>query len=313
MGKVKIAISKGLATQHPVKLIGIVALGALILGRTAIQFAPTSGNESGDRPSIGFAVSQHTTNADSVNGDVESTMMSNDPNASLRDEVSLWMKPWTKTQALERVVNRPAQERPWQAAGINLQARDAAQRELIELGFATMEEEQFQASLAEADDSGYGPLLLQAGFTEQQVVNAQERQREAYEEAEADRFFRQLVSINAVSELRRRGFADYQGNANVAAADDAGYRDVLLRAGFTELQIQDAQRRQRQSYEEAEADRFFRQLVSINAVSELRRRGFADYQGNVDVATADDAGYRDVLLRAGFTELQIQDAQRRQR
>jgi hypothetical protein len=173
------------------------------------------------------------------------------------------MKPWTKPPAPAVVATSEPQVRPWDESGINVQARQAAQRELIELGFATMEEEQFQASVAEADDAGHGELLLQGGFTEQQIRNAQERQREAYEEAEADRFFWQLVPIYAKSELRRQGFADFKGNVNVAAADDAGHRDLLLRAGFIELQIQDAQRRQRQAYEEAMADLWFQQAGEI--------------------------------------------------
>jgi uncharacterized protein (DUF934 family) len=263
VGKVKMVVSRSLATQHPVKLIGILALGALLLAGTGIQFVPKASNESGGRPSGGVEAPQNVTNAGTVNADIVTTVKSNNPGTGLRDEVSLWMKPWTKPPAPEVVVNKPAPERPWQEAGINVQAQQAAQRELIELGFATMEEEQFQASVAEADDAGHGELLLRAGFTEQQVRNAQERQREAHEEAEAERFFRQLVPIYAKSELWRQGFADFQGNVSVAAADDAGYRGLLLRAGFTELQIQDTQRRQRQAYEEAMADLWFQQAGEI--------------------------------------------------
>jgi hypothetical protein len=58
-------------------------------------------------------------------------------------------------------------------------------------------------------------------------------------------WFQQLVSISALAELRRQGFADFQGKVKVAAADDAGFGDLLLHAGFTEGQIRDAQRQQR--------------------------------------------------------------------
>jgi hypothetical protein len=49
--KVKMVIFKGLATQHPVKLVGILALGALLMGGTAVQFAPGP-DESGSNPSL---------------------------------------------------------------------------------------------------------------------------------------------------------------------------------------------------------------------------------------------------------------------
>jgi hypothetical protein len=165
---------------------------------------------------------------------------------SLQDEASFWLKapgPARVQVDGDNALDDP-QERPLQQAGFNIQARQAAQRELIKLGFATVEGEQFQASLAKADDAGHGNLLLQVGFTEQQIRNAQERQREAFEEAEAKVWFQQQVLINALAELRRQGFADFQGNVNVAAADDAGFRDLLLYAGFTEGQIRDAQRQQ---------------------------------------------------------------------
>jgi hypothetical protein len=246
--KVKMVISRGLATQHPVKLVGILALGALLMAGTVVQFAPESNNEPGDRSSV---------------AKVEAPPKF--------DEASFWMEPWSKPQEPAVVVDRLPQVQPLQEPGINVQARQAAQRELIELGFATIEGEQFQASVAEADDAGHGKLLLQAGVTEQQIRNAQERQREASEEAEADAWFRQLVSINALAELRRQGFADFKGKVNVAAADDAGYGDLLLHAGFTELQIQDAQRRQRQAYEEAEADAWFRQLGEIQERERIAR------------------------------------------
>jgi hypothetical protein len=166
---------------------------------------------------------------------------------SLQDESSFWLKPPGPARVQvdrDNALDNP-HERPLQQAGFNIQARQAAQQELIELGFGTIEGEQFQAYVAEADDAGYGKLLLQVGFTEQQIRNAQERQREASEEAEAEVWFQQLVSISALAELRRQGFADFQGNVNVAAADDAGFGDLLVHAGFTEGQIQDAQRRQR--------------------------------------------------------------------
>jgi hypothetical protein len=246
--KVKMVMSRALATQHPVKLVGILALGALLVAGIAVQFAPESNKESDDRPSV---------------AKVETIVKSNNSDSILLDETLLWMKPWTKPQVPALVVARLAQVRPWQEPGINVQARQAAQRELIELGLATMEGEQFQASVAEADDAGHGKLLLQAGFTGQQIRNAQEYQREADEEDKAKVWFQQLVSISALAELRRQGFADFQGKVNVAAADDAGYGNLLLHAGFTELQIQDAQERQRQAHEEAEADAWFRQLAEI--------------------------------------------------
>ena len=43
----------------------------------------------------------------------------------------------------------------------------------------------------------------------------------------------------------------------------AGRRGMLLHSGFTVLQIRDAQRRQRQAYEEAMADVWFRQMGEI--------------------------------------------------
>jgi hypothetical protein len=166
---------------------------------------------------------------------------------SLQDEASFWLKPPGPARVQvdgDNALDDP-QERPLQQAGFNIQARQAAQRELIELGFATIEGEQFRASIAKADDAGHGKLLLQAGFTEQQIRNAQERQRETSEEAEAEVWFQQQAPISALAELRRQGLADFQGNVNVAAADDAGFRDLLLYAGFTEGQIGNAQRQQR--------------------------------------------------------------------
>jgi hypothetical protein len=162
---------------------------------------------------------------------------------------STWLKPQGSAVVVDSLVQADRnnalaapQGRPLEQAGFNGKTQQAAQRELIELGFGTIEGEQFQAYVAEADDAGYGELLLQVGFTEQQIRNAQEDQREAYEEAKAKVWFQQLVSISALAELRRQGFADFQGNVNVAAAADAGLRDLLLHAGFTEGQIQDARR-----------------------------------------------------------------------
>jgi hypothetical protein len=44
--KIKMVLSRGLATQHPVKLVGILALGAMLIASTAVQFAPRAGEES---------------------------------------------------------------------------------------------------------------------------------------------------------------------------------------------------------------------------------------------------------------------------
>jgi hypothetical protein len=44
--KIKMVLSRGLATQHPVKLVGILALGAMLIASTAVQFAPGAGEES---------------------------------------------------------------------------------------------------------------------------------------------------------------------------------------------------------------------------------------------------------------------------
>jgi hypothetical protein len=45
--KIKAAISKGLATQHPVKLVAGLGLGAVLMAGTALHFVPNSNNESG--------------------------------------------------------------------------------------------------------------------------------------------------------------------------------------------------------------------------------------------------------------------------
>jgi hypothetical protein len=273
--KAKMVISRGLATQHPLKIAGILALGALLLARAAVQYAPESNNESGDHPSVdkveALRIREMQRAADhqddlqdmvrywnqlEQNVAVKTIMKSNNPGTDLRDGPSLWMQPRTKPQGPAVVADRETPVQPRNESGINVQARRAAQRELIELGFATKEGEQFQASVAEADDAWQGKLLFQAGFTEQQVRNAQEHQREGDEEAEANLWFRLLVSLIALSELRRQGFADFQGKVNVAAADDAGFGDQLLHAGFTELQIQDAQRRQRQASGLARVERY---------------------------------------------------------
>jgi hypothetical protein len=54
--KVKMVISKGLAPQHPVKLVGILALGALLMAGTAVQFAPKSNDEKSGPSSVSPAV-----------------------------------------------------------------------------------------------------------------------------------------------------------------------------------------------------------------------------------------------------------------
>jgi hypothetical protein len=50
--KVKMGISRGLAPQHPVKLGGILALGALLMAGTAVQFAPKSNDEKSGPSSV---------------------------------------------------------------------------------------------------------------------------------------------------------------------------------------------------------------------------------------------------------------------
>src|SRR5918992_6196965 len=45
--KIKAAVSKGLATQHPVKLVAGLGLGAVLMAGTALHFVPNSNNESG--------------------------------------------------------------------------------------------------------------------------------------------------------------------------------------------------------------------------------------------------------------------------
>jgi gas vesicle protein len=45
--KIKAAISKGLATQHTVKLVAGLGLGAVLMAGTALHFVPNSNNESG--------------------------------------------------------------------------------------------------------------------------------------------------------------------------------------------------------------------------------------------------------------------------
>jgi hypothetical protein len=267
VSEVKTLVSRALATQHPVKLVGILGLGGLLLAGTAVQFTPGGEDVPVNRNSSEeVQVAQDLTDVAIVDfpPDVEASGKTIDAiTAPPHVNASLWTKPWTQPQAPLVVVERRVAVGPQNGSGINVQAHHTAQQELIELGFASEEEGQFQASIAEADDAGYGRLLLQAGFTEQQVRNAQERQREAREEAEADRWFQQLGSIIATSELRRHGFADYQGNVNVAAADDAGYGELLQRAGFTELQVQDAQRRQRQAHDEVTTEVWLQQAGEI--------------------------------------------------
>ena len=50
--KIKMAISRSLATQRPVKLVGILVLGALFIAGTAVQFAPGPDEESVNDSSI---------------------------------------------------------------------------------------------------------------------------------------------------------------------------------------------------------------------------------------------------------------------
>jgi hypothetical protein len=53
--RVKTVISRGLVTQHPVKLVGILALGVLLMAGTAVHFAPESDVEVGNPASVGPA------------------------------------------------------------------------------------------------------------------------------------------------------------------------------------------------------------------------------------------------------------------
>ena len=48
--KIKMVLSRGLATRHPVKLVGLLALGTILMAGTAIQFAPKAGEESVNSP-----------------------------------------------------------------------------------------------------------------------------------------------------------------------------------------------------------------------------------------------------------------------
>jgi gas vesicle protein len=48
--KIRVRISRGLATQHPVKLLGVLALGAIVMAGTGLYFAPNSANEMSTHP-----------------------------------------------------------------------------------------------------------------------------------------------------------------------------------------------------------------------------------------------------------------------
>jgi hypothetical protein len=50
VGKTRVRISRRLATQHPVKVIGVLALGAMVMAGTALYFAPNSANEISAHP-----------------------------------------------------------------------------------------------------------------------------------------------------------------------------------------------------------------------------------------------------------------------
>ncbi len=48
--KIRVRISRGLAIQHPVKLLGVLTLGAMVMAGTALYFAPSSANEMSAHP-----------------------------------------------------------------------------------------------------------------------------------------------------------------------------------------------------------------------------------------------------------------------
>jgi hypothetical protein len=48
--KIRVRISRGLAIQHPVKLLGVLTLGAMVMAGTALYFAPNSANEMSAHP-----------------------------------------------------------------------------------------------------------------------------------------------------------------------------------------------------------------------------------------------------------------------
>jgi hypothetical protein len=48
--KIKVRISRGLAIQHPVKLLGVLTLGAMVMAGTALYFGPNSANEMSAHP-----------------------------------------------------------------------------------------------------------------------------------------------------------------------------------------------------------------------------------------------------------------------
>ena len=50
ISKVKTWVSRGLATHRSVKLLGVVALGTLMITVTGLQFAPTQTDESSYQP-----------------------------------------------------------------------------------------------------------------------------------------------------------------------------------------------------------------------------------------------------------------------
>src|SRR5919106_4884209 len=48
--KIRVRISRGLAIQHPVKLLGVLTLGAIVIAGTALYFAPNSANKMSAHP-----------------------------------------------------------------------------------------------------------------------------------------------------------------------------------------------------------------------------------------------------------------------
>lgn len=217
-------------------LVRVLAVGALLFAVVAMYLNMTSEGAIEDG-----SQSDHFQNPQPDRHE-EKTAESADQVLTYPSE-GIWIKAGRRVQVKEYNSLVALSESPWQEEGLNVEAQKAAQQKLMERGFATATVEQFQALVSEAADAGHGQLLLQAGFTEQQVRNAQERQRKAYEETGAESWFRLWALNLALIELRRRGLADSQGYLNVKAAADAGFENLLLNAGFTEKQFRDAQHR----------------------------------------------------------------------
>lgn len=113
------------------------------------------------------------------------------------------------------------------------QQRRALER-LVELGYA---DQQGRTDLAGAADAGLQAVLIQAGFTQQDITAAREGQFRS--EVAAERLARQAFDPGAQlarDRLEQMGFASDEG-VFVGQAALEGQRDLLLRAGFTPGQI----------------------------------------------------------------------------